>query len=58
MKPLSPRAEGNSAAEIFRHFARKTSDWLGSPVAFWLAGLSIVVWALLGPYYEYRAPCR
>ncbi len=53
MKPLSPRAEGNSAAEIFRHFARKTSDWLGSPVAFWLAGLSIVVWALLGPYYEY-----
>jgi low affinity Fe/Cu permease len=51
--PLSPRAEGNSAAEIFRYFARKTSDWLGSPVAFWLAGLSIVVWALLGPHYEY-----
>ena len=51
--PISPRAERTSATEVFRHFARKTSDWLGSPVAFWLAGLSIVVWALLGPYYEY-----
>ncbi len=42
-----------SAAEVFRHFARKTSDWLGSPAAFWLAVLSIVVWGLLGGHFEY-----
>ena len=43
----------SSSTEVFRHFARKASDWLGSPAAFWLAGVSIVAWALLGPYYDY-----
>jgi len=50
---FSTRGGGTSAAELFRHFARKTSDWLGSPFAFWLAVLSIVTWALLGPRFDY-----
>ena len=50
---FSARGSTPSAGELFRHFARKTSDWLGSPGAFWLAVLSIVAWALLGRHFDY-----
>jgi low affinity Fe/Cu permease len=48
-----PETTTSSAAEIFRHFARKTADWLGSPAAFWIAVLTIVAWALLGHRFDY-----
>ena len=39
--------------EIFRHFAEKTAHAVGSYWAFLNALLTIVVWALTGPYFNY-----
>lgn len=39
--------------EFFRKFASKASELLGTPWAFLLAGLSIVVWALTGPLFHF-----
>jgi low affinity Fe/Cu permease len=52
MRPgkLSERQRGG---ETFRRFARRTSEAVGSPFAFGLAILSVVVWAALGPRYNY-----
>ena len=40
-------------AEFFRAFARRCADFLGSPWAFAGAIVVVVVWALLGPVYQY-----
>lgn len=37
----------------FRKFAHKTSSLMGSPVAFTLASLIIIIWASLGPTFHY-----
>jgi low affinity Fe/Cu permease len=37
----------------FRHFARKISEIVGTPGAFFLALLSILLWMLSGPHYHY-----
>ncbi len=37
----------------FDHFASKVTRWAGSPVAFCLAMLTIVVWGALGPVAHY-----
>jgi len=37
----------------FRHLAHQTATWVGSSSAFGLALLSIVLWACLGPYFQY-----
>jgi low affinity Fe/Cu permease len=37
----------------FGKAAAKAAGWVGAPWAFVLAGLSVVVWGLLGPYYKY-----
>jgi low affinity Fe/Cu permease len=39
--------------ERFRKFARKTSQFAGSPWIFLLACLVIVAWAALGPAFHY-----
>lgn len=39
--------------EFFRTFARRSSDFLGSPWAFAGAIVIVVVWAALGPVYGY-----
>jgi len=39
--------------ELFRQFATAAARWLGSPMAFMIALLSIVVWALMGPMFGY-----
>lgn len=39
--------------EFFRTFARRSSDFLGSPWAFAGAIVIVVVWAVLGPVYGY-----
>jgi low affinity Fe/Cu permease len=39
--------------EFFRTFARRTSEFLGSPWAFAGAIVIVVVWAALGPVYGY-----
>ena len=38
---------------IFRKFAAKVSLWVGSPLAFLLAFLLILVWAVTGPLFHY-----
>jgi low affinity Fe/Cu permease len=39
--------------ELFRKFARTTSDLVGSPIAFIIATLAIVIWALAGPMFGF-----
>jgi low affinity Fe/Cu permease len=39
--------------EIFRRLAEKTAHAVGSYWAFLIAPLTIVVWALTGPYFNY-----
>ena len=38
---------------LFRHLAERTAHAVGSPVAFLLALLTISVWAVTGPYFQY-----
>lgn len=40
-------------AEIFRIFSHKVSGWAGSPLAFILALISVLIWLGLGPYFEW-----
>lgn len=39
--------------EVFRHFARRTSDRVGSPWAFLIACALIFLWALTGPFFGF-----
>lgn len=39
--------------EMFRIFAQKISNLMGSPVTFFMASLMIIAWALSGPYFHY-----
>ena len=39
--------------EIFRHLAEKAAHAVGSYWAFLIALLTIVVWAMTGPYFNY-----
>jgi low affinity Fe/Cu permease len=38
---------------FFRKFSHKTSDAVGSPVAFIIALLTIIVWACTGPLFKF-----
>jgi low affinity Fe/Cu permease len=44
---------GGPMREYFRHFAHKTSDMVGSPAAFLLGLLVIVIWGITGPMFRY-----
>jgi low affinity Fe/Cu permease len=37
----------------FRSLSAKISQWTGSPIAFILAGLGILVWFITGPYFHF-----
>ena len=39
--------------ELFRKFANAAAQWMGSPAAFMIAGVTILVWAALGPVFGY-----
>ncbi len=39
--------------ELFRHFAKTVSAIIGSPYAFVVALLMIIVWAVLGPLFAF-----
>ena len=39
--------------ETFRKLAHQTAELVGTPLAFGLAVLSILIWLLLGPTYHY-----
>jgi low affinity Fe/Cu permease len=38
---------------LFARFATKTSEWAGKPVIFILALSIVIVWAALGPFFDY-----
>lgn len=38
---------------IFAHFAATVSEWAGKPVIFILALLSVIVWGLTGPIFDF-----
>lgn len=39
--------------ELFRRFSQKTSELVGSPWAFMIATLTLVVWAVTGPLFHF-----
>jgi len=39
--------------ELFHRFARSTANLIGTPIAFALAVIVVVLWALLGPLFHY-----
>jgi low affinity Fe/Cu permease len=43
----------HSAQEQFRYFARRASDYLGSPWAFLAACLVVLMWAVTGPVFGF-----
>jgi low affinity Fe/Cu permease len=45
--------KGNNMNDLFRKFAQTTSHIVGTPWAFIVAVLIIVVWAALGPIFDY-----
>ncbi|MBB3657072.1 low affinity Fe/Cu permease [Rhizobium sp. BK650] len=38
---------------LFARFATKTSEWAGKPVTFILALIAVIIWAALGPFFDY-----
>jgi low affinity Fe/Cu permease len=38
---------------LFARFASKISEWAGKPVIFILALIAVVIWATLGPFFDY-----
>jgi low affinity Fe/Cu permease len=38
---------------VFAHFATKISEWAGKPVTFILALIAVIIWAALGPVFDY-----
>ena len=52
-KTPARKKERSAPGEFFRHFARHASCVLGSPWAFCIALLTVVIWAVLGPVFEY-----
>lgn len=46
-------ADRSRVLSAFDHFANKVTRWAGTPFAFCMAILAIVVWALVGPVFGF-----
>jgi low affinity Fe/Cu permease len=46
-------ATGNALTRVFDSFASAVTRWCGSPVAFGLAVITIIVWVVTGPVFHY-----
>jgi low affinity Fe/Cu permease len=42
-----------TAKHLFARFATKVSEWAGKPVVFILALILVLIWAALGPVFDY-----
>ena len=47
------RTAGHPVTRAFGAFASAVTRWAGSPIAFGLAVISIVVWVVTGPFFHY-----
>lgn len=53
-RPGSPKEKGRwPTRALFREFAHKTSEAVGSPAAFIAAVVVIILWALSGPLFHF-----
>jgi low affinity Fe/Cu permease len=50
---LVQQAGGCTMRDVFRIFAQRTAEWVGTPQAFVLALALIVLWAVTGPLFGY-----
>ena len=39
--------------EVFRRYAERTAQAVGSPSTFLVALITVIVWGLMGPYFKY-----
>ena len=39
--------------DLFRRFATRTSEWVGTPAAFVVGLTLIVLWAITGPFFRF-----
>ena len=51
--PIAALGGGTRPATWFETFASRTSQITGKPVAFLLAVLTVVIWAVTGPIFHY-----
>src|SRR5262245_62169039 len=50
---LDKRRKEEPVRELFRRFAHKTAEMVGSPWAFLLAVILIALWAITGPLFKF-----
>jgi low affinity Fe/Cu permease len=43
----------SSKRNFFEHISTKITNWTGSPVAFGVASLVIIIWVITGPIFNY-----
>jgi low affinity Fe/Cu permease len=53
MATTSPLYATLDTVGIFTRFANAAAYWMGRPIVFTLALLTVVVWGVLGPIYHY-----
>lgn len=51
--PISGFGSGSKPSSLFEAFAGKTAQITGRPIAFLLATLTVVIWAITGPIFHY-----
>lgn len=53
----SPAADAaghaNAVSRFFDHFAAHVTKWVGSPIAFGLALITVLIWGASGPVFDY-----
>ncbi|MGY6270961.1 low affinity iron permease family protein [Achromobacter denitrificans] len=52
-RPAEEADHGNPVSRFFDHFAAHVTKWAGSPVAFGIALIAVIVWGLSGPAFGY-----
>src|SRR5579872_6329112 len=52
-KKIKEIRSNGTGADRFGRFAASASSWMGSKIAFLLAGLVIVVWGITGPIFHF-----
>ena len=51
--PKNSKSDGLNHQTIFTRFANAAAYWMGRPVVFALALFTVLIWAALGPVYQY-----